>query len=146
MSIQEYIEANLPFYHLAKMENLDSILTDGLYMSTISGRRHGICVVRSMKDDIISEIIDRQLQETGRERFALIELHPREKGITADDVSIDPIDEIISPMCNYICIEPIHIEENDIVRQDISVGLWRSTTSKIVELTDYYCPVPPINE
>lgn len=145
MSIEEYIEANLPFYHLTNMDSLDSILEAGLLRSRKPGCRFGICVVRSRTDDIISEIIDCQLQETGKERFALIELFPREQDITATDVSIDPINDIIAPMCNYICKEPIYIERINIIRQNIPVGLWRFTNCEIMQLTDYRCPVPPIN-
>ena len=145
MSVEEYIEANLPFYHLTTMDCLDSILEAGLFRSRKSGCRFGICVVRSMEDDIISEIIDCQLQITGKEKFALIELFPKEMDITADDVSIDPVDDTIAPMCNYICKEPICIERENIIRQNIPVGLWRCTKSGIVKLTDYRCPVPPIN-
>lgn len=145
MSIQEYIEADLPFYHLTKMNSLDSILENGLLRSREPGCRFGICVVRSMEDDIISEIIDRQLQQTDSDMFALIRILPREKNIIADDVSEDPIDEEISPMCNYICREPIYIEDSDIVRRDIPVGLWSITETEIIQLTGYQCPVPPIN-
>jgi len=145
MSIEEYIEANLPFYHLTNMEYLDSVLENGLLRSRKSGCRFGICVVRSMEDDIISEIIDCQLQVTGKEKFALIEIYPKERMITADNVSEDPIGDEISPLCNYICKEPIHIEECDIIKRDIPVGLWRITNCDIIELTDYRCPVPTIN-
>lgn len=146
MSIEEYIEANLPFYHLTNMDSLDSILEAGLLRSRKPGCRFGICVVRSRTDDIISEIIDCQLQETGRERFALIEFFPKENGITANDVSIDPVNDVIAPMCNYVCKEPIIITRTNIIRQNILVGLWRFTNCEIVQLTDYRCPVPPINK
>ena len=145
MSIEEYIEANLPFYHLTNMDFLDSILKTGLLRSRKSGCRFGICVVRSKEDDIISEIIDCQLQETGKEKFALIELLPKDNDITVDDVSIDPVSDIIAPMCNYICREPIYVERKNIIKQNIPVGLWRSTNSEIVQLTDYRCLAPPIN-
>ena len=67
MTIEEYINRNLPFFHITKMENVDEILRIGLLLSKESGARHGICVVRSEADDIISEIIDCQLQVDGLE-------------------------------------------------------------------------------
>ncbi len=134
MSIQEYIEANLPFYHLTNMDNLESVIETGLLRSRKTGCRYGICVVRSKEDDIISEIIDCQLQITGTERFALIEIFPKEKNITADDVSEDPIGDTISPMCNYICKEPIRVDEENIVKQNIPIGLWRITRCNITSV------------
>ena len=145
MTVNEYIDQNLPFYHITNMVSLDSVLKSGLQRSLKPGSRRGICVVRCKNDDIISEIIDRQLQCNGSEKFALIELFPNEKNITAADVSKDPIDEAISPICNYICKEPIYVNKENIVKIDIPVGLWHSTTSEVVELTNYSCPIPPIN-
>ena len=75
----------------------------------------------------------------------MIELFPKEKNITAADVSKDPIDEAISPICNYICKDSIYVDKENIVKIDIPVGLWHSTTSEVVELTNYICPIPPIN-
>lgn len=101
MTADNYIKHNLPFYHITKMEYLDSILQNGLLRSRITGARFGICVVRSNADDIISEIIDCQLQETGKEMYAVIKLLPHDHNISVSDISIDPIDEVISPICNY---------------------------------------------
>ena len=150
MTIQEYIDGNNPFYHITNMESLESILNNGLFSSSQSGCRHGICVVRSIAEDIIAEdiiaeIIDRQLQNTGHETFAIIKLLPSRHHFTAKEVSEDPIDEVIAPMCNYICQECITIQGDDVVKRGIPVGLWRGTNTEIVELTDYLRDPPPIN-
>jgi hypothetical protein len=145
MKADDYITQNLPFYHITKMECLDSILQNGLLKSRKKGARNGICVVRTDADDIISEIIDRQLQETGEELFGLIRLFPQNHNISVFDFSTDPIDEEISPICNYIVKEPLHIQETDIIRKNIPVGLWHGTNTEFEGLTDYLIDPPPIN-
>lgn len=145
MSVEEYINQNLPFYHITKMEYIDSVLQTGLLKSRNSGARFGICVVRSDADDIISEIIDCQLQEFGTELYALISLFPKKHNISVFDVSKDPINEAIGPMCNYIIREPVLIGEEDIVKRNIPVGLYRERTTEIEMLTNYRGAVPSIN-
>lgn len=145
MTVQEYIDQDFPFYHISNIYNKDNILRDGLFSSNRKDCRHGICVVRSMEDDIISEIIDRQLQNSANDRFMLIKLQPGAHGIRPTDVSIDPADEVISPMCNFICKEQISIQPNDIIQENLSVGRWRETQTKIQELTNYLRNAPSIN-
>lgn len=145
MTVQEYIDNNLPFYHITNMESLDSVLQEGLLRSRKSGVRFGICVVRSDADDIISEIIDCQLQEDGTELYALISLFPEKHNISAADISRDPINEAIGPMCNYIIKEPILIGEEDIIKRNIPVGLYRERRTEIETLTNYQGAIPPIN-
>ena len=145
MTVQEYIDNNLPFYHITNMESLDSVLHEGLLRSRKSGARLGICVVRSDADDIISEIIDCQLQEDGTELYALISLFPEKHNISAADISRDPINEAIGPMCNYIIKEPILIGEEDIIKRNIPVGLYCERRTEIETLTNYQGAIPPIN-
>lgn len=145
MTVQEYIDNNLPFYHITNMGSLDSVLQEGLLRSRRSGARFGICVVRSDADDIISEIIDCQLQEDGTELYALISLFPEKHNISAADISRDPINEAIGPMCNYIIKEPILIGEEDIIKRNIPVGLYRERRTVIETLTNYQGAIPPIN-
>lgn len=145
MTVQEYIDNNLPFYHITNMESLDSVLQEGLLRSRKPGARFGICVVRSDADDIISEIIDCQLQEDGTELYALISLFPEKHNISAADISRDPINEAIGPMCNYIIKEPILIGEEDIIKRNIPVGLYRERRTEIETLTNYQGAIPPIN-
>lgn len=66
--------------------------------------------------------------------------------IEPTDVSKDPIDEEIAPMCNYICKEYILIQPDDIVIRAVPVGLWHGTETEILELTDYLREPPPINQ
>ena len=147
MTVREYVDGNNPFYHITNMDNLNSIREGGLLASSNPGSRHGICVVRSMEDDIINEIIDRQLSTLMEERqsYAIIRLLPKNHDIATNEVSKDPINEVIAPMCNYICKEHIPIQDVDIIKRDIQAGLWRETTTEIIELTEYQREPPHIN-
>ena len=53
MTLQEYIDQDLPFYHITPSSNLGKILREGL----IAKRCNAICVVRSDNPDIWKEII-----------------------------------------------------------------------------------------
>ena len=148
MSIDEYISQNHPFYHITPMKNLKSILQGGICKSK-SKTRDGICVVRTSDDDIIHEIIDTQLQEIDcqeEQLFALIRLCPEKHHITAADVTEDPIQEGNKCLYNYLDIDVIHIDEDDIVRKDLKVG--ESGNLKIlkdiVELSGYRKNAPRI--
>lgn len=138
MSVEEYINQNLPFNHITKMESLDTILAEGLL-------RHktvrGICVVRSDANDIICEIIDRQLYTLDVDRttmFALIKLTPVKHNIKICEIVEHPNDEEAAPLYNFINKVKIEIAEDDIIRRDIPIGQWRETRTEIVELTNYW--------
>lgn len=137
MSVEEYISQNQPFYHITKMESLDSILHEGLLRCKT---KRGICVVRSDADDVVYEIIDRQLHTLNvddQTTFALIKLTPQKHGIQFSEVIEHPNDEVAAPLYNFIKKEIITISEDDIVRRDIPIGKWRETTTELVKLTDY---------
>ncbi len=138
MSVEEYISLNLPFYHITKTESLETILEEGLLRNKTV---RGICVVRSDADDVICEIIDRQLYTLDVDRntkFALIKLTPTKHNIQACEViEHQKEEEMAAPLYNFINKEVIKISVDDIVRRDIPIGLWRKTKSEIEELTNY---------
>lgn len=143
MTVKDYIEGNNPFYHLTPMNNISSILTNGLLMEK-SDTRKGVCVVRTCANDIIYEIIDTMICTMDNSvKYALIKIEPKKHGICEKDITRDPTGEGIAPLCNYIC-KDIVIDEVDIIRKDIPIGQWRGNESEIVELTDYSTPPPPI--
>lgn len=146
MSIEDYISQNYPFYHITPLTNLESILTAGLQKAK-SKTRDGICVVRTSDEDIINEIVDTQLQEyneTQEQIFALIRLRPKKHNITADVVAADPVSEDNSHLYNYLCMDVIRVDEQDVICRDLKVG--RSGNAKIlkdiVELNGYRIPSP----
>ena len=150
MSIDEYIAKDFPFYHIAKMENLESIKRSGLLKSK-SKSRNAICVVRTSDDDIINEIIDCQLHtidEPDNTLYALIKIIPKKHGITADVVSQDPIDEENSSLYNYLCVDSIAVQESDIIKINMPIGRFRGykCLKDVVSLTNYHIAPPPVVE
>lgn len=137
MSVKEYINLDLPFFHITKMDTLDSILNEGLLREKTV---RGICVVRSDADDIISEIIDCQLYTLDVERetkFALIKLTPSKHQIHTDEVIMHPNNEPAAPLYNFINKGKIEIEDDDIIRRDIPIGNFREVRTQVTALTDY---------
>ena len=139
MSIDEYIERNLPFYHITPKSNLENILKNGL-----EKRKLGICVVRSKDEAVLNEVI-RQIDTYNSQVFSVIEIRPKEKGITADIVSEDGITAVTAKLHNYIVTERIPIEEKDIVYSDYKPNhsVYTIPEEIIVGLTGYHIPKRP---
>ena len=138
MSVDEYINQNLPFYHITKTESLDTILQEGLLRCKTA---RGICVVRSEAKDVICEIIDRQLYTLDVDRstkFSLIKLTPQKHNIQACEVIEHPKDEEAAPLYNFINKEIIEITEEDIVNRNFTIGQWHETKTEVEELNNYY--------
>lgn len=113
MTVQEYIDKNLPFYHITPAINKNSILRDGLHCGKAV---KAICVVRSDDKDIWRDIAESQLSAGGKHNeFIVIKLLPRTHGIKAIDVAQDTIQELTSPLHNYIVKEIINVTEVEFV-------------------------------
>lgn len=146
MKVDIYIRNNFPFYHLTKMDNLEYIMYYGLRKS-MSKSRSGICVVRTLDEDVINEIIDCQLHtlcEGDDTSYALLKITPKKHGITADVVAPDPISERNNSLYNYLCVDTITIDESDVIKRDLKPG--RVCNAKIlkdiIELEDYHITAP----
>ena len=140
MSIQEYIENNLPFYHITKESNIQSILDFGLKKG-----RYGICVVRNINYGILDEII-RQINTDGVRYFAVIEILPQKHDITADMVCEDGVDEPTAPLHNYIVKDEIAIKEEDIIIRNYVAKYKENFDEKIIaesRLIGYTIPSRP---
>lgn len=113
MTVQEYIDKNLPFYHITPAINKYGILRDGLHCGKAV---KAICVVRSDDKDIWRDIAESQLSAGGKHNeFIVIKLLPRTHGIKAIDVAQDTIQERTSPLHNYIVKEVINVAEGDFI-------------------------------
>lgn len=146
MTVQNYIEQNRPFFHITKMDNIESILANGL-QRRFSHSRNGICVVRTDAEDIINEIIDSQLYDMETDpntKYCLIKILPNKHGITVSDVAEDPINEKMRHAYNYLCKDIIMIDEEDIVKRDLSIGNFRECVNEVDPLEYYVIPCPPI--
>ncbi|MBR6001432.1 MAG: hypothetical protein IK045_01055 [Bacteroidales bacterium] len=109
MTIDEYINQNLPFYHIASMNNLNAILSYGL-----KGRRGKIFVVRSTDHRVWNEIIC-QMNTDGDDSFAIIKLTPLKHHINADMVQWDNVNERTANLQNCIISDNIKVDNQDII-------------------------------
>ena len=150
MTVDEYINNNLPFYHVTAMSNLDSIKLEGLKTSC-SGSRAGICVIRSDNERLIYEIIDcylHTLDVLDDTCYALIKIIPNKHNITSDVVAPDPIDEPRAKCYNYLCVTSIKVTEEDIVRKEIPIGEYskckgeETDVCECIELENYHITPP----
>lgn len=142
MTIEEYIEKDLPFYHITLSSNRESILKNGL----LPMKCKAICTVRSDEQIVLDNIIATQLITGIKERYIIIRLIPSKHGIGVDNVAEDSIDEPIAPLHNYIAgIPRIVIDESDIICNDYLVenSPGPVPNEMIVSLEGYTCkPIP----
>ncbi len=145
MTIEEYIEKDLPFYHITLLSNRESILENGL----LPKKCKAICTVRSDERIVLDNIIATQLITGIKEKYIIIRLIPSKHGIGVDNVAEDSIDEPTTPLHNYIAdIASIRIEESDIICNDYLVEKLPGPVPKamIVSLEGYTRkPIPDIS-
>lgn len=137
-TIDEYVDGNNPSYHVTPMENLDGILERGLLASRCV---RGVCVVRSQAYDIIAEIIDcllHTMNVSDNTKFAIIKLTPKKHHFTSKEIAEDNSGVQSAALYNYICKDIISIEESDIIKRNITIGIFQSVTTRITSLTGYH--------
>lgn len=112
MTIKEYIEKDMPFYHLTFASNKESILIFGLRPK----RCNAICTVRSDAKNVWDNIVATQIPGGIKRSLIVIKLIPSKHGIGVDNVAEDSISEPTTPLHNYIAGIPcIRIDESDII-------------------------------
>ena len=118
MTVKEYIENNLPFYHITPAHNKKSILKNGLKNGTFNA----VCVVRSDNEDILHDIASTQLSGNEETKFIVIKLLPNKHNIKAEDVFEDNVTDPTAPLHNYLRANKYYtITEEDIIAEfDIS--------------------------
>lgn len=118
MTVQEYIERNLPFYHITPARNKGEILKHGLKNGTFNA----VCVVRSDNKDILYDIASTQLSGNEETKFIVIKLLPKKHNIKAEDVFEDNVTDPTAPLHNYLRANEYYtITEEDIIAEfDIS--------------------------
>lgn len=143
MTIQEYLNENLPFYHITLSVDKDANLKEGLR----AGNCAAICVVRRNNCDIWRDIIHNQLCFDNQE-FAVIKLLPRKHGILLEEVAPDSVDEPTKPLHNYIVKQSDNVDETDFVETNFDRGVAPDLTkigNLIVPLEDYlHTEIPSI--
>lgn len=142
MTLQEYIDQDLPFYHITPSSNLGKILREGL----IAKRCNAICVVRSDNPDIWKEIINAQLAYT-EPYYAVIKISPRKYQIEVSEIAPDSSEkERMGPLQNYIDRLCVKVDESDIVERQFHRGIcpdWDNIHHLAVKLEGYvHAPIP----
>lgn len=140
MSIQEYIEKDLPFFHVTPMSRIIDILEKGLKKGTCDA----ICVIRSDNKSVLNEVI-RQINIGNEENvFAVIRLLPHKHHIKSSMVCEDSVDEPTTPLHNYIIKDAIKIDLEDVIIQDLCFSNEIVFDNSLVEeLSSYEQPARP---
>lgn len=111
MTVKDYIENDLPFFHITRASNKESIFKYGL----LHEKCNAICVVRCNEQIVWDNIIATQLGDI-EQNYMIIKLSPRKHGINVENVAEDSVDEPTAPLHNYIAdIPSIKIDESDII-------------------------------
>ena len=114
MTIQEFIEKDMPFFHITSASNRESILKYGLQPKMCNC--NAICSVRSDAKIVWDNIVATQLPNGMNKKLILIKLIPSKHGIGVDNVAEDSVSEPTTPLHNYIADIPyIKIDESDII-------------------------------
>lgn len=145
MTIKEYIDRDLPFYHITRSSNKENILKYGIRPM----KCNAICTVRSDAQIVWDNIIVYQLGDIKQE-YTIIKLIPSKHGIGVDNIAEDSISEPTTPLHNYIADIPyISIDESDIVTDSYVVIGNPGTVPNdlIVSLEGYTCkPIPDVSK
>jgi hypothetical protein len=111
MTKQEFIDSEMPFYHITPTRNKENILASGL----LKKNPRGICVVRSINEDVVKYIVDTMLIDEDDYEFSIIEIFPNKHILSALEIANDYVDEITNPIHNYILRESLVVEEEDFI-------------------------------
>ncbi len=120
MKLEEYIEDDLPFYHITHFGNKENIFEHGLKrMSNIQG----ICVTRSSDTRVINLIAVGQLVSGNNpeERYCIFKLLPSKHNIEVKDIRKDITGESTNALNNYIRKDVIPVDMDDIFIDDITI-------------------------
>lgn len=118
MTIEEYIENDLPFYHITLLSNMDSILQKGLLPKICNA----ICVVRSDEKIVWDNIIATQFPTGIKQKYCIIKLTPNRHRINTENVAEDSTEEPTQPLHNYIADIPcIKIDKSDVICENYVV-------------------------
>lgn len=140
MSIQEYIEKDLPFFHVTPMSRIIDILEKGLKKGTCDA----ICVIRSDNKSVLNEVIRQINIGNGEMEFAVIRLLPHKHHITSSMVCEDSVDEPTTHLHNYIDKDSIKVDEEDVIIKGLCFSNEIVFDNSLVErLSGYEQPARP---
>src|SRR5688572_24584736 len=111
MTLDQYLQEDLPFYHITKTSNLPSIFQQGLR----PGNPFGICVVRSKDPLVVKYIVEMMLFVDDEVDFTVLEIKPTQFGLKASEVIDDHVVEETNCIHNYIRRPTIFLTNANIV-------------------------------
>lgn len=111
LTVDDFINLNLPFYHITPTSNLESIIQNGLQ----DRNGLGICVSQSKHPLIIKYITEMMLNNGEDNNFSIIKILPKNHNILKNEIKKDNVEEATNEIHNYIKREKITISINDVV-------------------------------
>ena len=119
MNVKEFIDSDLPFYHITLCSNKKSILKNGLKTGSL---KLGVCVTRSSDIRVLRLIAIGQLVNFSSEReFCIFRIIPSVYALTYDDIKEDFTVEITNPLHNYIKRKKLCVQQSDIFMDCFSI-------------------------
>ena len=112
ISYSEFIELNLPLYHITPTKNIENILKNGL--QNRNGK--GICFVQKKHQLIIKYIVETMLINESDKDFSVIEIKPKTINLKHQELDNDQVYEKTNCIHNYIKRDVIEITEKNIVK------------------------------
>jgi hypothetical protein len=116
MTTQEWIANDNKFYHVTQKSKIPFILEKGLLRKS---HPYGICVIRSKHELILEYLCQMMLHTTNEKIFSVIEISPKKHNLKINEILRDGVEEITSPLHNYIVRDKLIIEKTDIVGEHI---------------------------
>lgn len=111
LSKKEFLDFNLPLYHITPTKNVDEILQNGIE------KRNGIgiCFVQKKHPLVIRYIVEMMLISEGDSDFSIIEIIPKNYEVTSSELINDNVEEGTNGIHNYILRDNISITKDNII-------------------------------
>ncbi len=112
ISYGEFIDLDLPLYHITPTRKIESILKNGL--QNRNGK--GICFVQKKHPLVIKYIVETMLINEGDNDFSVIEIKPKSINLQHHEIKNDQVYEKTNCIHNYIDREVINVAEKNIIQ------------------------------
>lgn len=112
ISYAEFIDLDLPLYHITPTRNIEGIIKNGL--QNRNGR--GICFVQKKHPLVIKYIVETMLINDGDNDFSIIEIKPKSINLGHHEIKNDQVCEKTNCIHNYIARNIINVAEENIIQ------------------------------
>jgi hypothetical protein len=111
MSINDFSNSDLSFYHITPSSNIDNIIKNGLQCKN----PFGICVSQSKHPLVVKYITEMMLNNGEDTEFSIIEINPKKHNIKHNEIIRDNVEEGTNEIHNYIKRNNIKILPKDLI-------------------------------